>query len=65
MRTAKYYHHFFKRIIIRPAMAPMTMNGSFPDATGVWNGASGGLWERSSSQPEKRKKVADSPRSMG
>src|SRR5439155_5382032 len=33
MRTAKYYHHFFRRIIIRPAMAAMTINGSFPDAT--------------------------------
>jgi hypothetical protein len=56
-----------------PAIAPMTMNGSFPDTTASGSGASGGLWERSSSQAKKRRKgrrcwVSWSrivPRSMG
>ncbi len=40
-----------------PAMAPMTMNGSLPEATASGSGASGGLWERSSSQaPEGQDK---------
>src|SRR6184192_1605638 len=36
-------------------MAPITMNGSLPDATASGGGASGDSWERSSSQAKKRR----------
>src|SRR6266699_1286331 len=36
-------------------MAPITMNGSLPDATASGSGASGDSWERSSSQAKKRR----------
>lgn len=37
-----------------PAMAPTTMNGSAPVATGSGSGASGGSWDRSCSQAKNR-----------
>src|SRR5439155_19776618 len=36
-------------------MAPITMNGSLPDATASGSEASGDSWERSSSQAKKRR----------
>ena len=37
-----------------PAMAPTIRNGSAPDATASGSGASGGSWDRSSSQAKNR-----------
>ena len=38
-----------------PATAPIMRNGSCPDTTALGSGASGGSWERSSSQAKNRK----------
>jgi hypothetical protein len=41
---------FSRRGIYPPAIAPITINGSFPETTASGSGASGNSWERSSSQ---------------